>query len=198
MIANTHIIFSKYIFSHCLKHLNFKLNKVMFIYGNIKPDFFPEGAHSSHTIRTNIMDVKEYAARLMTQKLDINEFSLTLGVLCHYICDFFCIYHNERCRGKSLTEHIKYELLLHIKLKRLLSNGSFKPLMETLSGDRDILWIISDLQESYDREMDTAVKDLSYAVTAAMIIAESIICCSELFSRPEKNHEMHRVLVTAK
>lgn len=174
MIINTHIVFSRYIFSHCLKKLNFKLCKPMFMYGNIKPDLFPGTSDSSHTFKNNIGTVKDYSDMLLNNKLDVKEFSLVLGVLCHYICDFFCIYHNEN-RNKSLIAHIKYEVKLHFKLIWLLSRGKFNPSLNGIPPEKDILSIIAGMQKKYSNEIESDIKDITYAISAGMHIAESII-----------------------
>ena len=36
------------------------------------------------------------------------EYSMRLGLMCHFICDYFCFAHNADFTG-SLTQHITYE-----------------------------------------------------------------------------------------
>ena len=134
------------------------------MYGNIKPDFFPGSSHSSHTISNNIINVQECVDMLLNHKLDIKEFSLVLGILCHYICDFFCIYHNENYQNKSLFMHIKYEVQLHFTLIWMLYTGKFNPSINGIPPEKDILLIISNIQKKYSEEIESGLRDITYAV----------------------------------
>lgn len=165
----------------------------MFIYGSIKPDFFREGVPKAHSMGVNLINVEEGLQKLMNEKLDVKEFSLTLGVLCHYISDFFCIYHNEKGKGKKRPEHIKYEVKLHFKLLKLLYSRKLHTSIKTISHGTDILSIIPDMHKNYLQEADSEYKDLAYSLSAAMHITEAVICYALL-----ENNAVAKTLKTYK
>lgn len=42
--------------------------------------------------------------------ISISKFSQEVGVICHFLCDFFCIPHSERWEFKhSMNKHVRYE-----------------------------------------------------------------------------------------
>ena len=89
-----------------------------FIYGNIKPD-----ALSKYKLHRHYMDESfemiankiDYLSHLDLDDLSLkpfyaSRFSQELGVVCHFLCDFFCVAHSERWEFKhSMNRHVVYE-----------------------------------------------------------------------------------------
>ncbi|MFT8316590.1 MAG: zinc dependent phospholipase C family protein [Clostridium sp.] len=175
MIINTHILFSKIVYKHCLKELNFKLNKNIFMYGNIKPDISPDTFKSSHTLKDSIGIVSEHFNELSNNKLDIKQFSMLLGMICHYTADYFCIYHTEEYSKKSIFKHIAYEIALHINLRILLIRGKLKIIDSRSVPQRNVLSIIYNMQEKYFQKKRGFLTDIIYAVSTITMVIESII-----------------------
>jgi len=89
-----------------LKELGCQIDVKLFLLGNIFPDLNQsylwcrhEYLHSREYIRRKI-EVLEKKPRL---------FSFHLGVLTHYICDYFC-YPHSLAYDKGLVQHIIYEI----------------------------------------------------------------------------------------
>ena len=182
MITNTHLLFSRLIFKHCENKLGFKLSKGIFMYGNIKPDVFPQDNNNSHTLKDNTNTVSEYINKLTNSELTIKKFSLILGMLCHYSCDFFCTYHGEKFQNKSILMHILYEIQLHFKLIILLLTRRLNLIKNIDSPGKDILSIIFEMQKKYSKEKKSDINDLTYALSTAMLISESAICYRSIVS----------------
>ncbi|QAA34366.1 hypothetical protein C1I91_23500 [Clostridium manihotivorum] len=178
MIINSHLVFSKIIYRNCVKKLNFKLNKRKFMYGNVKPDFECNTSNQHHTMGETIEDVKNYCHRLLNDNLSKDEFSITLGMVCHFICDYFCLYHREEYKNKSFIAHLLYEVFLHINLRLMLILGLLN------SSEQDELYIqnpittLMELQDSYLSSRDSVKKDIKYAILASKLISCSIIAIS--------------------
>ena len=50
----------------------------------------------------------------------ISKFSQELGVICHFLCDFFCVPHSRRWEmSHSMSKHINYEKELSIVAKEI-------------------------------------------------------------------------------
>lgn len=104
----THISMGKSIYKHLCKE--FPLIENAFIYGNIKPDL----EHlSPHLYQTHNYYVMEQIKKLSNFEGTLQEFSTSLGEICHYICDFFCIYHQDESRYHKLHKHFLYEMKTH-------------------------------------------------------------------------------------
>ena len=89
-----------------LKELGCQVNEKMFLLGNL----FPDLVHSYIWRRHEYQHSREF----VWKKLDILKkrpklFSFHLGILTHYICDYFC-YPHSNCYEKGMIQHILYEL----------------------------------------------------------------------------------------
>lgn len=180
MITNTHIIFSRILYENCLKSLNFKLNKHRFMYGNIKPDIFCNHLKDNHTLDGSIELVAEYSKRLMECKFDISRFSVDLGVICHYVCDYFCIYHTNKYAGRNIFQHISYERKLHNNLLDMLKEQKIEVKSNSSLYEKDIVKFIYCMQEKYFNEKESVAKDITYALKTANTVTQAIVYNSPL------------------
>lgn len=116
-MMKTHIIISKSLLDNIDDNKQFFLNNKSFIYGNIKPDIFSKYKLQKHYLDESYDMVRskiEYLSNLDLDTLEKyytkNEFSQEMGVVCHFLADFFCVAHSERWEFKrSLKIHVKYE-----------------------------------------------------------------------------------------
>jgi hypothetical protein len=93
--------------------------------------------------------------------ITIGKFSEELGVICHFLCDFFCAPHYYRWEFKStcaIKQHMKYEN----KLAKLSKN--FKPtgIISTSIEPCNIKEFILQLQKQYNGMVDYNT-DLTYS-----------------------------------
>ena len=108
MIVDTHLLISQVLYKYISKQMNFKLNRVAFAYGNIKPDLNNKDINRSHTLEESLDSVNKYSEELMNRNISVKEFSRCLGVICHFTCDYFCLYHREGNEKKGAFEHLCY------------------------------------------------------------------------------------------
>jgi len=93
-----------------------RLDKEMFVLGNLLPDYLPELILSPHFTAKCQREINVFTGVLAAQHVDRAgeipaEYALRLGILCHYITDYFCFAHNREF-GKTLSKHAIYELEL--------------------------------------------------------------------------------------
>ena len=118
MLMNTHFQIARSVLEN-MDYRNSELIKEKnFIYGNIKPD-----ALSKYKLHRHYMDESfemiaskiEYLSNLdldclLSKRFSLSRFSQELGVVCHFLCDFFCVAHSERWEFKhSMNRHVVYE-----------------------------------------------------------------------------------------
>jgi len=89
-----------------LNELGCRINKRLFLLGNLFPDLIQSYIWCRHEYQHS----REY----IRKKLDMLKkrpklFSFHLGILAHYICDYFCYPHSS-VYDKGLIDHITYEL----------------------------------------------------------------------------------------
>ena len=166
----THIAISKLLYRE-LKDM-VQLDKNSFSYGNIKPDIVKRGMNKPHTLENYLTVVCEKSEELIHTEYSIQDFSIRLGEICHYVCDFFCQYHLKDEILLSIREHSVYELKLHFKMKKITQNIDLKLGTKQLS--RDICTMIKELRKEYLSCAPDMKKDIEYAFQATAWICESL------------------------
>lgn len=187
MIIDTHLLISNILYKYLKDNMNFKLDRVAFAYGNIKPDFTTTDIKCQHTLDESLYYVNKYSEELMKADLTIKEFSISLGIICHFASDYFCIYHREGNEKKGIIEHLSYELILHIKLVTLLLRGKLK-LTNYEVLENSLEPIILNLQEKYILEERGLTRDIDYTLSAALQISKLIVYSCQLYpERPKRS-----------
>lgn len=117
MMANTHLMIARNIYYS----LDYKQQEFVsynnFLYGNVKPDMVSKYKLKKHYMDESfemVLDKIKVLSALSHNELNkisaVVRFSQELGVVCHFLCDFFCVPHSERWEFKhSMNRHVKYE-----------------------------------------------------------------------------------------
>lgn len=121
MLTMSHIAMAK----NTLRFLKFQgleiLDDNSFIYGNIKPDNLFQKTPRKHLEKESLAFILEEIEMLRNSDMgkDKKTSSLKLGVVCHYLCDYFCLPHFERwsaCpiykKALETPRHLNYERML--------------------------------------------------------------------------------------
>jgi hypothetical protein len=169
----THIMFSKELYRQLSHHI--ELDKKSFCYGNIKPDLSPKCLRNPHLLENYLFIVANSSNRLITEKNpDLKEFSVDLGIICHYICDFFCYYHVDSKLYHHLLDHFLYEIRLHW----VLCSTGIKNKLDTASGrknpGRSIASMIMEMRKEYMSRQKTFQSDIEYALLTSLWACELI------------------------
>ena len=135
MMANTHLMIARNIYYNLDDILKEKVSYNNFLYGNVKPDLVSKYKLKKHymdeSLEMVVNKIKVLSAlsyNELNKKAAIVRFSQEVGVICHFLCDFFCVPHSERWEFKhSMSKHIKYEKELAAFAKSFnLSDKSIK------------------------------------------------------------------------
>lgn len=125
MFINTHLLIGKSLFKNIDNKKSFFISEKDFLYGNIKPDipskYFLEKHYLDESLDMIINKI-EYLSSLdldyIFKYLSTSIFNQELGVICHFLCDFFCVPHSRRWKmSHSMNKHITYEKELAIVAK---------------------------------------------------------------------------------
>ena len=125
MFVNTHLLIGKSLVENINENKSFFISDKNFIYGNIKPDISSKYVLQKHYLEESLEMIFTKVEYLCTLNLDciskyfsISKFSQELGVICHFLCDFFCVPHSRRWEmTHSMNKHITYEKELSIVAK---------------------------------------------------------------------------------
>lgn len=160
MLMNTHKILAKDFMYNIDSRKKSLINENHFIWGNIKPDCVPKYKLKKHYMDESldmIIEKIQFLASLSIEDIyknySENKFSQELGVICHFLCDFFCVPHNKRWEFKSanaMKEHVIYEK----DLSKVAKEFKIRKDIETNINSKQIRSYIFNLQEEYERTID--------------------------------------------
>lgn len=183
MIVASHLLMSKFLYDS-LQDAGLSLNYKQFRYGNIKPDLNGIFVRHSHRIVQSFDFVLNHMNKLiaMGYKPDSKKFSLCLGVICHYLTDFFTFPHNIHFTGTFL-QHMKYEGNMQKYLSSLPENFQktllpFSP--QDVNSLDDLVEHLLAMHEKYlaNRTGDVQI-DFSYSFYYCSFACKSLIHLSQ-------------------
>lgn len=195
MIVLSHITVGHYFYKMSIKReVSFRLNWGAFLYGNIFPDF------SNFAVRKHSYEETKglYRCYLKKAKNTRNsqwQRSKALGVVCHFLCDYFCMYHGKKpYNEKTLISHLFYETLLHIKLLEVLFKVNTGLLRESnlsalsLKPNRHRKKENYNLQvmlKEYEGKVDLMITDITFAFDAVRQTMEEILDNESVITKEE-------------
>lgn len=172
MVVGTHKIIANIVYKHLIKKLNFKLDWLTFVYGNIQPDIDRSYIDCDHTLEDSLQLINYNAGELIKSDVSIKEFSLGLGIICHFICDYFCLQHRIDFWKRDPIAHGVYETTLHASFLKLKSTGL--NLRYRCRPEKDVELMVLKLRRKYNSEPQGISTDINYSIIAAVSICEMI------------------------
>lgn len=188
-MINTHKIMAENIIKRANTKSVYLINDKRFIWGNIKPDCTPKYKLKKHYFDESIDMIIDKIVNLSSLTLEeiyfdmtVGKFSEELGVICHFLCDFFCAPHYYRWEFKS-TKAVKKHMIYENKLAKLAKG--FKPLgiINTNVNSNNIREFIFELQEQYNGMVDFH-NDLTFSYYVCDSILNMIL--ENVFSNENK------------
>ncbi|GAU78395.1 zinc dependent phospholipase C family protein [Fusibacter sp. 3D3] len=170
----THITMADLIFKEV--SALYELNRVAFVYGNIMPDVDPRFNKTPHMFDNDFERIMALSEELVAGDFSVKTYSVKLGFLCHYICDFFCLYHSELSKFIQYRKHGIYEIKLHFVLKKMLRFQLFK-VDESGFATHQIGGIKQQLmmaRKNYVENPKTYENDLIYAIQTSIYACKVI------------------------
>ena len=127
MLMSAHFLIANSILENIDNNKSFFISEKNFIYGNIKPDISSKYVFLKH-YRTESLDMITFKVNYLcnlnldslSKYFSLSKFNQELGVICHFLCDFFCVPHSQRWEFKhSMKKHMLYERELSAVAKEL-------------------------------------------------------------------------------
>lgn len=166
MLIDTHIILANNILRQANGKKIYLINRRRFIWGNIKPDCASKYKFKKHYYDESITMILDKIKELASLSVgDIyysfgkKKFSEELGVVCHFLCDFFCVPHNQRWEFKhSMKKHVVYEK----NLAKFAKLYKFKSYIDSNLSLEDLEEFIVAHQRQYEKG-ESFRNDLEYS-----------------------------------
>lgn len=154
------------------------INTDSFVYGSMLPDLNLKYRMTMHSKKEDWDKVLKIIDELVCSKELINEdISIKLGMLSHYLCDFFTFSHNEAF-GKNIIHHELYEQAQRIlwwgKLSKIWDECTAEIKVE-LKSTKDMIVYIEDMYSIYLRNLGDKKRDLFFSNILIRVVCLSIL-----------------------
>ena len=164
------------------------INRRHFIFGNIKPDIMRKFKTLRHSIHDSLDFVLGEVTRHADERETVKNPSVHLGMINHYLSDFFCSKHYYKESDEGLIKHIRYEKRLHKKIKQMEDSGTlglpyFKAAENTTGNFLDIL---RSLEEEYSSQPPSIENDIVFALCAPLAVCMFLLKHSAIHAEPLK------------
>ncbi|MCX7921421.1 MAG: zinc dependent phospholipase C family protein [Clostridia bacterium] len=178
MLSATHKLIAKRVYEALKNELNVCVDLKSLCYGSIAPDIYPSMMILPHSKEGSLEFLHKNIEWLMEQpipenKRDMKNFSFRLGIIVHFISDYFCSAHNE-AKYNNLINHFIYERALKKVFARRMEKHSVKPPYAW--------WSMGDIKgfiESNHREYTSAKKsmygDMVHSLNNSIIVSLKIV-----------------------
>ncbi len=173
MWKSSHIRLAKYLANKqefsCLNN-----HRLGFFLGSILPDCVPSFITRRHRIEATFSILKEELQKIeVRSKVDFY-FCLHLGIILHYVADYFTYPHNCAFHG-TFMEHCIWEWKQQKCLKSLLQRSLDSPQQST-----DLMKYLLKMHYKYSEEGISVETDCRYAVEVCYTFVTSAIYFGEV------------------
>jgi hypothetical protein len=167
-----------------LQRNGMRLRRFPFILGNLVPDLCFSFIFRRHEYDCSIVPVRKTIRRLYEGRFDPCSalFAYFMGIVSHYICDYFCYSHSPAFRG-NLWDHIKYEWTQRVSDGEKASfkgpeemAPDFECLMDTLSG------FVGTHDHDLALDAVAAETDIAMGTAVAEWLTAAVFCSAEQLS----------------
>lgn len=191
MLLATHKCIGEMIYTAFNERFDIILDQQSLLRGSTAPDIRPLMFVMKHSPEGAMWLVEKKIQWLISQDPGrisrYNKvFSYTLGIVLHFVCDFFCRAHNDK-KYTNLARHIAYEK----KLVRFGDNYkdvmqqvflSLEPFEEAASCE-DILHFVKEKHLVYLQQEESMETDLEYASIMSKMVTHMILqCCAQAYN----------------
>lgn len=159
-------------------------HKGSFYIGSILPDCVPSFLVRKHTMEDSFLILEKEIGKLVShfnpQKGADSYFCRRLGVITHYISDYFTFPHNANYPGK-LKDHCLYEEELKIKIRSYVHSPEAirERLGETVHTPQEILVFIRRMHEIYTAAESAVKRDCEYIIGLCHTVVDAILLLFE-------------------
>lgn len=184
MDSVSHTRVGKILLAYIEQNRGVSFDSSAFLYGNLKPDLtgtYLTKRHNPSIMYDEVMDMIRDFAKNYTISDENNDRDLCvdLGVICHYITDFFTYPHNDDLYHKSLLAHYIYEKHTSFTISKRIDPVKFDRFVGPVIATHSVEGLISrigELHERYKNEKHHNISnDMIYTCQVVTMVTQSII-----------------------
>lgn len=195
MKKKSHLSLARFLIDN-MQNEELKKYRKSFLIGSIWPDCIPSFLTKRHTIDETFGLLKKEIKKI-TENYDANKgitgsYCRRLGIITHYIADYFTYPHNA-CFAGSMKEHILYEIELMDFLKKFLNNSPIDRIRKHNNNFHTIEKIsefIKEMHEEYLNGLKQIAIDCKYIVELCVHVVKAILQILEINILTETQHQV--------
>lgn len=155
-----------------------------FVYGNLKPDlkgeYFKKRHYPSIMFDEVMERIKAFAANYRIEQENGRALSVELGVICHYMTDFFCYPHNDDIYDHNLLAHYIYEKRISLRIGKKINEEKFEQWVSPVNPPLTLDALLSCIRAMHDEYVQQTDKhciknDLVFISRILVMVVMSII-----------------------
>ncbi|KPU46075.1 hypothetical protein OXPF_01850 [Oxobacter pfennigii] len=181
MFSHTHAYIADMISKKLREEKQILLNNAAFRFGSIIPDFSPKYLSIGHYMDESMDFITGEALKLskvlfQNHEAKASDYSKRLGIIVHYVSDYFCYAHNDDIYKKDKIRHFFYEADLKSQIGKLKNSITIPAdtLSHTIYKDNFIDYLENKLK-NYNMEDKSHLKDINYALEASYTVCNFIL-----------------------
>lgn len=179
MIIPTHIVISNILNRNIVSLTRVQLPASALSYGSCAPDIIVKYRKIKHYKSISFDIVMDLTNKLyediLAGNISENAAAFRLGIITHYLCDFFCLPHNDSYFRSHFNAHMLYEAKLHYYFKNYAAHQSISPDDIVISQPDQIKNFINETHRKYMEEKDGFMKDVTYSICVISSVCTVII-----------------------
>lgn len=204
MLCETHKLIAKKIYDILRSELGISLDCESLLRGSVAPDSNPLMVLIPHVKNKSIDFVNKQMLWLKSRSFPADtaqnrDYSYKLGIIIHFISDYFCRAHNH-IKYLNPIMHFIYENRLRFYFRKNINITNLSSARYQTAEADALQDLINENHRIYTAQDISMENDLYYAVETALSISFSILSCSieksipEFFnSQPVLIHDIGRV-----
>lgn len=173
MDSVSHTTVAHYLLDYVEKNDGVSFDRKAFVFGNLKPDLKGEYLTKRHypslMFEEVMQRIRDFASNFNISETNGAKLSEELGVICHYITDFFSFPHNDDIYEHGLFAHYVYEKRTSFTISKRIDEKKFdgwvKPMLADIPQTPEAL--IASIQkqhESYVAQPNHSIGDDVYHI----------------------------------
>lgn len=176
MLIDTHKAIAHEIYETVKTEFGIELHYKRLLEGSVAPDSIPGMILIPHTFGRSMRRLKKQLWKLCHWKNPVEhsgEFAYSLGIVIHYLCDFFCTAHNDP-RYRNVFTHLQYERELaglYEESVVMLQELPYVTVLKTEDLYRYIENVIVQRYKEYSCQNRSPIQDLEFAFCLARGVA---------------------------
>lgn len=176
LLPQSHVIIAQEIHRHISDIYGIELNKEQLILGSIMPDIYSGLPKLKHFKPQSLDIIGDKICYLSLRGFDYGRLSVDIGMVTHYVADYFCHPHNDRATYKGqFLKHILYEKELHQRYLDLpeISSGLDRGIDFTRHSQ--VVHYIDSMHHTYSARAQCYDNDVHHSVKASIAVASLIV-----------------------